>query len=281
MIDIDDSHVDAINGNGLRMSGLRGDFTAAVSATTDPSSVSDVDVALICVNGYATDAAAQTARSILSSSGFVISLQNGVGNLEKLTAVVREGRVLGGLTFHSADMKALGHVEHTNEGPTFIGELNGDRSQRLRQLEHDLETADLNPVVEPNIMLTIWSKFVHNCGINAICAITDLRPGHINEVPDLDEFQELIIQEALELLQAKGISLDDPDPVKTIKDYCASKFHRVSMAQHIANGVRTEIDSLNGYVSRESVKYGLRAPMNDALTRLIKGREHQAPSEES
>ena len=67
------------------------------------------------------------------------------------------------------------------------------------------------------------------------------------------------------LVRAKAISLPDPDPLSAIKAYCAKKFHRVSMLQHLDRGRRTEIDALNGYVARESRKLGLAAPYSEAL----------------
>jgi 2-dehydropantoate 2-reductase len=275
IVDVDVNHVAAIQNGGLKVDGLHGEFTASVRATTEPSTVSDVDTALICVNGYSTQQAADTAATILNDQGFVVSLQNGLGNIETLVGTLGDDRVLAGLTFHSGDMQGPGHVSHTNEGPTFIGEISDGATDRLLQLSKHLGEADMDPVVESDIMNTIWGKFVHNCGINAICAITDLRPGHISAVPQLEEFQRMIIDEVLALVSAKGITLDDADPTQTIIDYSAKKFHRVSMVQHLTRGVRTEIDSLNGYVAAESPKYGLKAPMNDALTRIIKGREYQ------
>jgi 2-dehydropantoate 2-reductase len=135
--------------------------------------------------------------------------------------------------------------------------------------------AGMEPLLVEDILGTIWGKFVHNCGINAICAITDLRPGNIQEVSELDEFQSQIIREVLALISAKGILIPDPEPITTIKAYCAKKFHRVSMKQHLSHNKLTEIDALNGYVVCESEKLGLSAPYNDALTKLIKGLQHQ------
>jgi 2-dehydropantoate 2-reductase len=182
---------------------------------------------------------------------------------------------MGGLTFHSADLQGPGRVTHTNEGPTYLGELDNAKSARLEALRDALDRAGMMPVVVDDILATIWSKFVHNCAINAVCAITGLRPGHIQEVPAVDAFQTHIIEEVMALAKAKGIALPERDPVKTIKAYCATKFHRVSMVQHLDRGRPTEIDSLNGYVARESEKLGLPAPYNNALAMLIKGREHQ------
>jgi 2-dehydropantoate 2-reductase len=164
---------------------------------------------------------------------------------------------------------------HTNNGETFIGELDRARTGRLETIRGLFEEGGLNPVLVDDVVVTIWSKFVHNCGINALCAITGLRPGEIREVPSLDEFQTGIVNETVALVRAKGIALPDPNPLSSIKDYCAHKFHRPSMMQHLDRGQLTEIDSLNGYVARESARLGMTAPCNDALTRLMHGRQHR------
>lgn len=275
LIDIWEEHIDQIQAHGLQMDGLHGAFTVSLEATTDPADAPKADVALICVNSYATEAAAHSAKRVLKDSGYALTLQNGLGNIEILSQVLGEGKVMAGLTFHSADTSGPGKVSHTNHGPTYLGELDGSRSPRLLALREILDRAGMNPVLEEDIMATIWGKFVHNCGINAICAITDLRPGHIREVLTVDEFQTQIINEVLALVKAKGVTLPDPNPLETIKAYCAKKFHRVSMVQHLERGKLTEIDALNGFVVRESKKLGLSAPYNDALSKLIKGLQYK------
>jgi 2-dehydropantoate 2-reductase len=148
------------------------------------------------------------------------------------------------------------------------------RSPRLEAMSALLERAGLHPVFTPDVVAMMWQKFVYNCAINALCALTRLRPGHIQEVPAVDEMQTRMIEEALALVRARGITLPDPEILASIKTYSKTKFHRVSMVQHLERGRPTEIDSLNGYVARESETLGLRAPYNAAVTRLIKGLEY-------
>jgi 2-dehydropantoate 2-reductase len=274
LIDVWREHIDHIRKHGLRMEGLNGDFTVSVGAAVDPAEAPKTDAVLICANAYDTPEAARSAKMVLHDDGYAVTLQNGVGNVEALEDVLGKERVLAGLSFHSGDLRGPGHVAHTNTGPTYLGELDRSRSPRLLALAALMERADLLPVLEDDIVVTIWSKFVHNCGINAICAITDLRPGHIRQIPALDEFQSRIIEETLAVVRAKGIRLPDPDPLATIKAYCAKKFHRVSMLQHLERGRRTEIDALNGYVARESRRLGLSAPFSESLAMLLKGREY-------
>ncbi len=275
MIDVWEEHIVRMQKGGLQMDGLHGEFTAPVTAASNAAQAPKCDIAIICVNSYSTRDAAITARQLLKDSGLVLTLQNGLGHLEILIEVLEQRRVMGGLTFHSADLQGPGRVTHTNEGPTYLGELDNTKSARLETLRDIFDRAGMMPVVVEDILATIWSKFVHNCAINAVCAMTGLRPGHIREVPAVDEFQTHIIRETLALANAKGIVLPDPDPAATIKAYCATKCHRVSMVQHLDRGRPTEIDSLNGYVARESEKLGLDAPYNHALAMLVKGREHK------
>lgn len=84
MIDTWTEHVEAIRANGLEMDGLNGSFTVSVGATTDPAEAPGADVALICVNAYATRDAAETAKAVLRDSGYALTLQNGMGNVETL-----------------------------------------------------------------------------------------------------------------------------------------------------------------------------------------------------
>jgi 2-dehydropantoate 2-reductase len=273
-IDTWPEHMQAIRENGLTMEGLSGTFTERAQASTTAEGITGADVALICVNSYATAQAANTAHQVLKSTGFCITLQNGVGNVEALQAVLGPNRVLAGLSFQSGELAKPGLVRHTNNGPTYLGELDRQRTERLLQVNDLFHQAGLHPVLVDDIVATIWAKFVHNCGINAICALTGLRPGNIQQVPELDDFQTRIIGETVTLLRAKGIELQETDPCATIKAYCSHKFHRPSMMQHLDRGQQTEIDSLNGYVARESLRLGLDAPYNAALTMLIKGREH-------
>lgn len=275
MLDVWEEHVHRIRTEGLRLEGLTGDFPVHPMAATDPRDAPKADVVLLCVNSYVTEQAAASAQVILKETGCCLTLQNGVGNVEILTEVLGAERVLAGLSFQSGDLVGPGFVRHTNNGPTYLGELDRSQTVRLALIEGAFAAAGLNPVIVDDIVTTIWAKFVHNCGINALCALTDLRPGQIRDVPELDAFQTDIIEETVALVRAKGITLPDADPVAVIKEYCAHKFHRPSMQQHLDRGQRTEIDALNGYVARESQRLGLSAPCNDALTRLMKGREHK------
>ncbi len=266
-------HVAAINGAGLRLGGLGGDGRIAIHATIAPAGVAPADAVIVLADANSTAAAGPAATGLVKPHGFVLTLQNGIGNWETLAPIVGEARTLAGLSYHSAAMAGPGHALHTNAGPTWIGERDGSASGRITRLEQAFAAARLNPVIVDDIVGYIWDKWVLNCAANAVCAITGLRNGEARRTPPVAEYQERIIDEALAVRAAKGVKGHDPDLKATILGFLKKKYNKPSMLLHIEAGKRTEIDVLNGAVVREGRALGVPTPFNEAITMLIKGLE--------
>src|SRR5262249_29205488 len=175
----------------------------------------------------------------------------------------------------SATPAGPGHVTHTHAGPTPLGELDGRRTPRLERLDQALTKAGFASSIEDDIVGLIWGKFVHNCAINALSAVTGLRVGEIVRSPGADQFQTKLIEECLAVIAAKGIRLPEHDPMADIKAFCQTKFNKPSMLQHVEQGKRTEVDALNGAVVREGRALGIPTPFNEALTWLTQASEQQ------
>jgi 2-dehydropantoate 2-reductase len=273
LIDRWPEHVAAIARDGLHLDGVPGDHFVRLPAVTDPAGVSGFDLAIVTVDANATAAAAQTARAVLAPGGFALTLQNGIGNVEALVAVLGEDRVIGGSSMSSAAVAGPGHVTQTHKGKTTIGELDGRRTDRIEAVRALLEGAGFDTVVSEDVMAVVWQKFLLNLAINPLCAITGLRLGEVSRLPAMDALQDRVIDEALAVVAAKGLRLPDPDIRATIKRHCRSKYSRPSMLQHIDAGRRTEIDALNGALVREAQALGVPVPCNEAVVALAKGRE--------
>ena len=273
LFDLDREHVDRIERDGLHLDGATGDHVIRVEATTDADSVREQNLAIVFVDSNNTAAAGALAKAMLAPDGFVLTLQNGVGNVEALTEALGAERVLAGISFHSAARQGAGHVTHTHAERTWFGELDGRASARVDDVAGRLERAGFTPVPVDNVLGYIWGKWVLNCSINALCAITGLRLGEMIRIPELDALQDHVIEEALAVVRAKGITIADADPRTLIKTHCWKKFSKPSMLQHVEQGKRTEIDALNGAVVRESRALGLAAPYNEAVVAFAKGRE--------
>ena len=275
LIDAWQAHVDAINREGLRVAGVLGDHRVRVPAATGVIG-EGAELAIVFVDSNNTAAAAATASKVLAPNGFAITFQNGIGNVEKLQAVLGKARVLGGSSMCSAASRGAGHVHLTHAGKTSIGEPDGAVRSRTTRLAEALNDAGFETEVAPDIMAVIWEKFALNCCINAIAATTGLRAGEMARLPELDAFQDRIIAEVMAVTEARGVRLPTPDLPAKIKAHCRMKLNQPSMLQHVEAGRRTEIDALNAALLREAAALGIATPYNEALVALLKGRElHQ------
>jgi 2-dehydropantoate 2-reductase len=273
-LDINAEHVDAINKNGYRLSGVTGDKTHKVKATLDPNDlVGSADAVLFHTHTNGTAAGAKSAALVLKPDGWAISLQNGIGNIEELVKILGPRRVVGGISYHSAALSAPGHALHTNTGPTYIGELDGGSSDRVQELMNTMLSSGFEPEIVPDIMSVIWSKFVLNCGINPLCAVSGLRLGEVARNAAADQMQSLVLDEVMAVVKAKGVELTNNDMIAYIKKLTRLRYNKPSMQQHMEAGRPTEIDSLNGALVREAKLLGVKVPFNQALVLMVKARE--------
>jgi 2-dehydropantoate 2-reductase len=272
LIDTWQDHVEAINRDGLRVDGAHGEHRLQLSAATQPDADETADIVLLFTDTNGTADAARTIAGILSPDGFVVTSQNGIGNVETLQDILGEARVVGGSSMCSAATIGPGHVSLTHLGPTSVGEVSGGSSDRVDAFLAALESAGFPSKPAPDIMAEIWQKFVVNCSANAVAAVTGLRSGEFVDIPDLMDYRVRVVEEVMAVLEAKGITLPDPELIKRI---CSGgrRMNRPSMLQHVRMGRQTEIDTLNGALVREAKALGIPVPYNEALVALLRGRE--------
>ncbi len=273
LIDSWEAHVKAINKDGLNADGALGDHQVRMDAFTSPPADLNADLAIVFVDTNNTRDGAAAAKAALSESGYAITCQNGIGNVDILQDVLGKERVLGGSSMCSAARHDAGHVTLTDLDVTSIGEVDGADSERVQALAKLLSDAGLPTEVLPDIMAKIWQKFIVNCAFNALCATTGLRTGEMMHVPEMNALQDRILDEVIAVTEAKSIRLPDPDTVTKIKVNGRKRMNKPSMLQHVSAGRKTEIDSINGALIREAQKLGIPTPYNEALVALLKGRE--------
>lgn len=266
-------HIAAIRKQGgLQVDGVEGAFFAKLNAADAAADVAPADGVVVLVNSYTTPVAAESAASILKPEGWALTLQNGLGHVELLSAKLGAHRVLAGSSYISATVTAPGHVRHTGSNTTYLGELDGQETPRLQDLVQRLEAAKLQPQVVPDITVQLWDKFLFNCAVNPLCAITGLPPSGLVADAELNALRCGVVAEAKALAAAKGLALR-PEADRRIAEWCVDKGHEPSMTQHLRRGQRTEIDALNGLIVRESEALGLPAPVNRFISTVVRGLE--------
>jgi len=164
-----------INRQGIILERSGRQETVAVPATADPAAAGPARLVIVCVKAYDTAAAALTA-AVAGPDAEVLSLQNGLGNVEALVAAFGSERVLGGTTAQGANLAGPGHVRHAGVGETVIGEPGGGTA-RARRVAEIFDACGIPTRVTDDLEAVIWSKVVINAAINALTALLKVKNG--------------------------------------------------------------------------------------------------------
>jgi 2-dehydropantoate 2-reductase len=271
--DVWKEHVDAINANGLRISGAA-DFTARLHATSDPSELPRCDYGIVATKAIHTKAAiAQGARAFDSESA-VCSVQNGVGNEELIAEHVR--RVIRGTTFPAGHPIAPGHIGYDIKGDTWIGpfEPSGTPMPRVNELAGFLTRSGMNTIPLEDARGAQWTKLIFNASTNPVGALTLLHHGAATRLASTGQLFNDLIAEGEAVAKALGIRLHGDPRALVQKGASAPGKHRASMLQDVLAKRQTEVDFMNGAIAKAGERAGVSTPLNKALWALIKGLEH-------
>lgn len=272
LIDVWKEHIDAVNEKGLEMEEGGEVFRyTALKGTTDAGQAGHCDLAVVFVKSTLTSTAVKSNKAVFGPGTVALTLQNGLGNIDLISAEIGDSNVIAGTTAHGATMLGPGRMRHAGSGKTIIGELDGRRSSRLERIAEALREAGLETELSDNVLGLVWDKLMVNVGINALTGITKLHNGELLDYPEIEELLEAAVREAYAVAKAGGVRLSYDDPVGHAKDVCrATAANKSSMLQDILNKKQTEIDMINGAIVREGAEAGIPAPVNLALTNLIK-----------
>ena len=274
LVDVWREHVEAINDKGLRIEGTNGGCVITVKATSDPSSVGPVDLIILFVKSYDTLKATMDALPMVHEDTVFLSLQNGLGNIEKISEAAGNDKVIPGTTAHGCTLKSPGEIVHAGSGPTIIGEPDGREMERINDIRDSLVRAGIETEISQNITGALWSKVLVNVGINPLTAINGIRNGELLDDPEIKETMRQAIEEAINVADALGIDLGPGDHVEHVyKVARATASNRSSMLQDVERGRKTEIGALNGEIVRLAKTLGVDTPVNEALTASVKGLE--------
>jgi 2-dehydropantoate 2-reductase len=278
-------HVDAIRRDGLLLDTLNFSERVAVGASTDVAAAGGARLVLFCVKSTDTEATARALAPHLGADAIVLSLQNGVDNLERIRAIV-DAPCLAAVVYVAAAMAAPGYVRHTGRGDLVIGAIETEAKARaaaqplLDEVAGWLQRAGIGCTVSENVEGELWAKLLINCAYNAISALGRARYRRIGAHPLALGVLQASVREVMAVALAAGVKLPDGDPVEAALAISHSMAGATSStAQDIARGRRTEIDHLNGYVVRRGEALGVPVPVNRTLHALVRLLEEAEPDE--
>ena len=276
LVDVSRPAIEAIQSRGLIIQNKTGEQeTVRIAITDRPTNIGIVDLLLVFVKCYHTEAAVRSALPIIGAETTVLSLQNGWGNGPRIANIVGQERVVLGVCYHSATMLAPGHVLHAGQGKTFMGELDGSDSPRLQQIVQTFNAAGI--AVEPSgqVLKEIWSKLALNVATLPTSSSVRVTADHLLDTPEMQDLMKDLLKEVVAVANAQKIPLDFTERWEAITGLLRKLAPNTkgSMLQDVEARRQTEIDVMCGAIIEAGSRLNIPTPYNRAMIGLIKGLE--------
>jgi 2-dehydropantoate 2-reductase len=263
------AHLEALRRDRLRVLSTKADFEIVLPAADDPRDVGPVDFVLFTVKSRDTAAAAARLGPLLHPDTAVVSLQNGLGNVETIAAAAGPRHTMGGVAYLLSTIAEPGLVVHSAGPATVIfGELDGRRSDRASRLLDALRTAGVDATLSEEIWRSIWDKFVFICALSGMTAAVRLPIGDIRSVPDSWQMFRDVLHE---VASAEGVVLSDDAIGRHEALAQALEPGTFSSLHHdLTTGKPMELEALQGELVRRARNHGVAVPATEALYAILR-----------
>ncbi len=268
-------HAAAINAHGLRVEGISGDRTVRIRASTTTDGIGPCDLVIVATKAYDIDAAAASVPPLLGPNTPVQAIQNGLGSAERVADVVGADRVAVGVVGgFGASIKAPGHAHHNGMEMIRFGAYAGMDRATLERSAEPWVSGGFKVALFDDIARMVWEKLIMNVAFSGTCCLTGLTLGEVMASEYAWKVAEACSREAVAVAAAAGIKLDVGDPIEHVRRLGGKIPNaRPSTLLDQMAGRRCEIDAINGSIPRVGAKFGVRAPVNEAVVALVKLKE--------
>jgi 2-dehydropantoate 2-reductase len=227
---------------------------------------------MFCVKLWDVEAAAAQVAPMVQTGGVVIPFQNGLEAPEVLERVLGPARVLGGVAYIAATIKAPGVIAHTGTMARLrVGAFPGGPAECAAQFADACAAAGIDVELTADIRRALWEKFCFLSALSGCTSVARQPVGTIRGDPDLRATFEAAVREAWSVGRAQGVPLAD--------DFVAAQMRaldtlpaemRSSMQNDLAGGRRLEAPWLSGAVALLAKQAGLAAPVSGVLYAALK-----------
>ena len=264
-------HIAAVKTKGLRVEGASGDRTVRTNATSEANEAGVCELAIVATKAMHTKSAVEAARPMIGPRTAVLTLQNGLGNVERIQELVDPSNVLCGIAGgFGASMIAPGHVHHNGMEAINIAEASGGISNRIEVVANAWRESGFSVGVYEDIWPVVWSKLMANIAVSATCTLTGMRVGQVLKNEWAWGLSLDCVREATACAKAKGITLLYDDPIAWVHDFTTKiPDARPSMYQDVQAGRVSEIGSIHGGVVEEGRKLNVPTPTCEFMVRAV------------
>ena len=267
-------HLQALRERGLKLETRdRTSEHVTIAVTDDPAVIGAAETVIVLVKVVDTIAAMDAIRPYIRPDHVVLTLQNGLGNIEKIRTTLGTGpRILVGVTSQAATRLRPGSVMHAGEGPTLVGYVDERDAGSAGELARIFTDAGLPAVSVPDIDHWIWRKLAVSAAINGLTALGGFLNGAIASDNALLDAAETISEEVVSVARASGIELGGMRRV-ILETAVATADNRSSMLQDLDAGRPTEVDVIHGAVLAAGAEVGIATPATYVIAALIRAKE--------
>lgn len=271
LLDKNKERAETLTQKGISIEGVSGNWQARVRAVAQAKDIGVADLIIVCVKSYDTKLAIKSIEPAIGENTRILTLQNGIGNIEIIGEVASADKVIGGVTNLGATYLDTGKIRHAGKGETVIGRTDGKIPVEMRSIRETFNKVGLSSRISRDIKGLLWSKLIINVGINALTAITRLNNGRLTEFEGTRRILTKAVSEALKVAKRKRIKLIYDDPLAKVEAVCEATATNISsMLQDVLKKKRTEIDFINGVIVRQGQELGIAVPVNAMLVDLVK-----------
>jgi 2-dehydropantoate 2-reductase len=262
-------HVDKINKDGLKISGLS-EFNDKIKAYTDIKKIKFTpDLVLLTVKSYDTENAIKKIKCVIENNTIILSFQNGLNNLDIINQYVSKNQIIFGITTHGSIYVSEGHIEHTGKGYTIIGEIDKEY-QKLNDIKKIFDEIGVITQISNNIEAEIWRKALINSSINPLTTIFKCKNGYLLKNPILKHIVICVCKESTEIAKKSGFDFEFDDILdQTLKVIEETAENKSSMLQSYLRKTKTEISHINGKLIENGKKNNVSTYFNELLIFII------------
>ena len=262
LVDYRSDRVARLNEHGVTVEDGDDSYSAKPEIVTAPPP--GVDLIIVLTKSHATG----TLR--FPPDAPVLTLQNGLGNVETLCSMVGSARIMVGVTSEGSTLLEEGHVRHAGRGLTRVGAWT---SCPVEPVVDVLAAAGFNVEATEAPGQLIWEKVAVNSGINPLTAILNVPNGMIVEIKEVRQLMRDLVVEAAKVASTEGYRFPQ-SLVEVAEQMCYdTKDNISSMLQDVRAGKPTEIDAISGEILRRAQLASLPTPRTRVIYQLVRGLE--------
>lgn len=269
-------HLKEIQAHGLRVeSAAKGEFTARPAlATDDPSGCGTFDIVLMCVKGYGLVESAELLAPAIGKDTIVISLLNGVDNVEKLSSVLTEGRIWNGCVYISSLLTGPGACRQVGGSCKMFFGAEGKEDPDGKRVEDLFRAAEIDAEYRRDIKNIAWEKYLFVSPVGNATTFRDTTLGGILEDSEGMELMGTLLDELLTLADAHGVEFPAGIKEETINKVRGFPYEtKTSYQRDFEQGNKTEIGVFAGFIVDEAGRLGIPVPAHEKVYEALRARE--------